>query len=188
MLASGPLPKLDSSNSFIDPAIASQDLDAEDIYDVRMARHSAAGTTPVTLLETGQMPNPDAPETERDVNAAFEEVWEVLELPVGSPVVFLESTAEEEGLGKAFLARVGDYQLGLKDDCKGNYTAWRDELRDGKWTEVYNIGTGAKEGVKPLGGDLPAWEKGAVVHHGDRKWVVREIGVSQAEHGEVQWV
>ncbi|KAK4684939.1 hypothetical protein P7C73_g5220, partial [Tremellales sp. Uapishka_1] len=175
-----PAPLL-ASNSYINPDIASQDLATGDQYDVRMARSSM----PSTFVETGSMPNPASSDPER--NEEFEEIWHSLELPRGSPVIFLESVDGGPGKGKAFLASVGRWQLGLMDDGEGKYFAWRDEVEDGTWRNIYSIGDDPKSVVVPLL-ELPQrWQAGQTVEHGGREWIVREIGLSEAEKGEPRW-
>jgi hypothetical protein len=176
------IPTLSAAASYIDPVIASQDPGAPDQYDVIMTDSNASTTLP-TYVETGRMPNPDAPESEQDLDTDFEEVWVAEELPEGSPVLFLESI---DGKGKSFFAQIGKHQLDLMDDGSGHYSAYRDmQTSANQWRSIYAISS-EREQLPPLLAGAKDWSKGDVVQHGGKQWVVRESGVS-GSHG-AKWV
>lgn len=180
-LATSPSPNLTPALNYVDPYISSQDLSAPDQYDVQMAKTSSSST----FIETGSMPNPQS--SDPDVNADFEEIWHALELPLGSEVIFMETINDHETLGKGFLVKVGAWQLGLLDDGKGQYFAWREDEFSGQTRNIYIFGEGAKEKVLPLRSVSPNWKSGETVSHGGREWIIRELGSSAVPNGIPVW-
>lgn len=121
------------------------------------------------------MPNPLSTDTETYV--PFEEVWQALPLAPGSPVLILE-TLGDDGLGKAYTGRIGNWRMGLMEDGKGDYLAWREDWKEGEWEEVYAFGEGVRDKIVAVEKGEESWGEGDVVELAGRKWVVRQSGVS----------
>lgn len=119
------------------------------------------------VLETGTMANPEA----GGAVQPYEEVWRRLPVDEEARVVILQSFD-----GHAFIARVGDRELAVKDVKGEGFLARRMELSvDGSWSEIHCIGGSAArealprvpvEGIRALIGEE--------VSLGGKRWIVRE--------------
>lgn len=119
------------------------------------------------VLERGEMENP---ETGRP--AAYEEVWRRLPLlRDGGPsrTLILEST-EDNTVGKAFIGRVGNYELGMVDG-KDGFGVVRRERQGGIWRMVCANGAGR---LLPTPHEGEEYLEGAVVQLAGRPWRVLE--------------
>jgi hypothetical protein len=107
---------------------------------------------------------------------AYVETWRRARMGRSAEVVLLERRD-----GRAFVGRVGPYALGLREGADGEpFGAWRDEMTDGEWVRVKQVGLDGKDGegklprlpISVVG--LEGWDVGKTVALGDDEWIVRE--------------
>ncbi|GAA5897612.1 hypothetical protein JCM5296_003738 [Sporobolomyces johnsonii] len=128
------------------------------------------------VLETGSMLNPDT-----GIVQDYEEIWRRLPLQAGCEngkaveVTILESRSTR---GRAFLGRVGDYEIGMEDAEKGFGVVQR-VRREGEWQTVCCNEAGSGLPAVPL--EVPAWEHGSTVELGGRMWQVLEHSANLRE-------
>ncbi|GAA5939406.1 hypothetical protein JCM3775_001701 [Rhodotorula graminis] len=94
------------------------------------------------VLERGFMLRP-----ETGLVAPYEEVWRRLAVKPDARVVFLELVASPGGRSeRAYVGRVGEWELGLVDGGEGGFGAVRRERRrdDGRWETTFEAGAGAE--------------------------------------------
>ncbi|GAA5970858.1 hypothetical protein JCM11641_004483 [Rhodosporidiobolus odoratus] len=123
------------------------------------------------VLETGEMLNTDTGKVQ-----PYEELWRRLPLTQTQDageqlqIVILESEGEGE---KAFLGRVGDWELGMVDASDG-FGVVRREKRGEHWVEVYRnraaVGLPSIEGIPP-----GSARTGEAIELGGRSWHVVEL-------------
>lgn len=123
------------------------------------------------VLETGLMPNPlsDDPLTP----VPYEEIWRRLPFPTG-PVraTFLRSVAADGG--RAFIARVGPYQLGVGWAPDENFSARRSEWVGDEWTETRCVGGEHARATLPLVPNVVVGNAGDKIELAGRVWTVLE--------------
>jgi hypothetical protein len=108
---------------------------------------------------------------------AYVETWRRARMGSAAEVVLLERRD-----GRAFVGRVGPFALGLSEGAEGEaFAAWRDEMTDGEWVRVKQVGLDGKDSEGKLPPRLPisavglqGWEVGKTVALGDDEWIVRE--------------
>lgn len=125
------------------------------------------------VLETGSMPNPLSSDPSTAV--PYEEIWRRLPLPP-APTVRATFLRSEGPGGRAFVGRVGGYQLGVCGPEAGFYWfyARRSECLYGEWRETRCVGGVPARQNLPLVPDAFAGKEGDEVALGDRVWVVLE--------------
>ncbi|KAK4703382.1 hypothetical protein P7C70_g2835, partial [Phenoliferia sp. Uapishka_3] len=157
--------------SLINPEESARDPHLHSIDDVIFTPLPSLPSAPGgRSMESGEMPDPFSDESEKYV--LFEEIWQEMEVPSKSQFVFLESLGGD-GQGKAYVARVANWAMGLMDD-NGTYLAWRDELVDGEWKMKYEFGGAVAKAKVPRVEDGQGWEEGSTVEIAGRKWVFGE--------------
>ncbi|GAA5923207.1 hypothetical protein JCM1841_005930 [Sporobolomyces salmonicolor] len=127
------------------------------------------------VLETGSMLNPDT-----GLVQEYEEIWRRWPLQAGKgkgkvEVIILESRSTR---GRAFLGRVGDYEIGMEDAERG-FGVVRRVRREGEWETVCCNEAGLGLPAVPL--EMAAWEQGSTVELGGRIWEVVEHSANLRE-------
>ncbi|BEJ10904.1 hypothetical protein CspHIS471_0103260 [Cutaneotrichosporon sp. HIS471] len=123
------------------------------------------------VLETGVMYNPGT-----ELDEAYDEVWRRLSVPPGSKYTVMERVDGVYGLPgsdedkahklpRAFIARLGEWVLGLGRDEKGEFGAYRDD----EGMRKYSFGSG----LPTLSAEVHAGER---IHLDVGEWVVRVAG------------
>ncbi|GAA5860019.1 hypothetical protein JCM1840_001843 [Sporobolomyces johnsonii] len=129
------------------------------------------------VLETGSMLNPDT-----GLVQDYEEIWRRLPLQAGREtgevgVIILELESRSTRV-RAFLGRVGDYEIGMEDAERGFGVVQR-VRREGEWQTVCCNEAGSGLPAVPL--KVPAWEQGSTVELGGRMWQVLEHSANLRE-------
>ncbi|GAA6027471.1 hypothetical protein JCM8097_007879 [Rhodosporidiobolus ruineniae] len=118
------------------------------------------------VLEKGEMLNPDSGRVE-----PYEEVWRRLPLTWDGSEAKITILERDDEDGRAFLGRVGDWEVGMVDGKSGFGVVWR-ERRRGEWEDVHRNEAGV--GLPSLEKELLTAEKGGLVDLGGRTWKVIE--------------
>lgn len=118
------------------------------------------------VLETGSMSNPDA----GGAVQPYEEVWR--RFPIEEDVRVLILASED---GKAFIGRVGQWEVALKDATDSTpFLARRRDRKEDGWVEVYLVGGEEARRELPRQPEEVAGGVGAVVELGGKRWVIKE--------------
>ena len=121
-------------------------------------------------LEAGRMPNPDSSD---QAYVPFEEVWQRLPVPAGEVAVLLESLGGDRQ-GKAYLAQVAGWRMGLMDSGKGVFHGWRDQKDGSEWRRIRQTSDHSRDVLKAVPEDvITQAEEGKVISWADRQWIVR---------------
>ncbi|BGO91348.1 hypothetical protein NBRC10512v2_003617 [Rhodotorula toruloides] len=119
------------------------------------------------VLERGEMENPETGKV-----AQYEEVWRRLPLSQddGPPRIVIFESVGDEADGKAFVGRVGDYELGMVDGAEG-FGVVRRERKEGIWQVVCANGAGR---LLPTLDGAQEYAEGDTVQLAGRAWRVIE--------------
>jgi hypothetical protein len=118
--------------------------------------------------ERGLMYNPISGEYEEYI-----ERWRRYKGLKGGRYCVLERVNGEKG-EKSYIGCVGDEALGLQDNGKGGYSAYRAERRGESWVRVFEQDA---RGLPDLPNEIPeSWQEGCEVDLGESEWVVRTVG------------